>query len=250
MLPWSGHDLISLKHLNYTVAFVNLMALGSFIALVSILKSKAKLIVELRKSESKSARIKNSPEVFSYLLHQQQRVHTPASEYNVVIGNPQASVQVSMATNLYCGPCKETHKKIAEIIRIHPDKVNFNLRFVQAQDESTRYVIAYWYRNIFKKPNESMNTEDLLSSWYELMDIDKFKAKYPASENAEPIDHMVAAHMEWVETAHVNQTPTFFVNGYKLPAAYNIDDLNILMSGISDRFEKQKMVDTRVLFHQ
>jgi hypothetical protein len=240
----SDHGLFSYQPLNFNrcvIVCVDLMTLVSFIAIISLTRGKIGLVLELRRAEAEAARIKNSPDVFSFLLHQQQRIEETVSSNDITIGNPDASIQITMATNLYCGPCKEAHKKLTEIIQVHPDKISLTLRFVQAQNETTKHLLTYWLQNISEKVNQSANTENLLRNWFDVMDLGKFKAQYPISEISDMVDHLAASHERWIETYGINQTPAFFVNGYKLPKPYNIDNLNGLVSGLSHSFEMHNM---------
>lgn len=51
-----------------------------------------------------------------------------------------------------------------------------------------------------------------------------------SENNSEKLE---AKHYNWVEQNEIRHTPTFFINGYKMPQNYRIKDLMAMLPGIA-----------------
>jgi hypothetical protein len=70
-----------------------------------------------------------------------------------------------------------------------------------------------------------------------------FMKKYPEEVNLQSseVDKLESWHTEWFEQEQIIKTPTWFVNGYKLPQAYRIEDLMGLAPGLADYYRRSKI---------
>ncbi len=239
----------SLKLYDVTV-LATVMALFVFVLLGSAIVLIKELINRVSKAEnvsSKANRLKNSIGVFTYLLSQQRKVDNTPFSQELLIGNPDAPIQIIMASNLYCNPCKVQHQKIAKLISNYPEKINLTIRFLLSGKDVNRtpttnqYLIQYWKENISGKHHESANTANLLHDWFAILDLEKFKTKYSTQNGVDDITKSIESlHLQWIESAHVTHTPTFFINGYQLPNNYSSEDLMTLIPNLSDHFSKMK----------
>ncbi|TVR32733.1 MAG: hypothetical protein EA390_04770 [Balneolaceae bacterium] len=73
------------------------------------------------------------------------------------------------------------------------------------------------------------------------MDKETFASAHPLNGGLQPTeaDSYLKAHYEWVKGAGITKTPTTFMNGYELPAAYRVKDLFVLIPGLVDVFNTQ-----------
>jgi hypothetical protein len=100
---------------------------------------------------------------------------------------------------------------------------------------TNQYLINYWHDNIYGKREESENTEQLLHDWYQLMDLEQFKLKYPMQHlSSEQTENIELQHYQWIDDGNVYSTPTFFINGFQLPKDYIIIDLLAIIPGLSE----------------
>jgi protein-disulfide isomerase len=70
-----------------------------------------------------------------------------------------------------------------------------------------------------------------LNDWYlpKEKDYNRFAAKYPMNGQLDKQGEKLDAMRKWCEEAEVTHTPTIFINGYRMPDNYRIDELkNIL----------------------
>lgn len=78
------------------------------------------------------------------------------------------------------------------------------------------------------------------------MDPELFAKQYPlryevgkvSEDNAE---ELVMQHYEWVEQNGIRRTPTFFINGYKMPQNYRIKDLVVMIPGLESQWKNIDM---------
>jgi uncharacterized membrane protein len=189
---------------------------------------------------SRGTTVKNSPDVFLHLLSRQELAAPDPTGEEMVIGNPDAPLSITMVGNLHCNPCGLQHKKLEEMFEILPDKFKVNLRLFKSRSEegnaitSNQYVIQYWYRFLRDQVDEQRRTLKLLHDWYEDMDLEKFQKKYPMTpiEDFEPAIAIENQNYDWIEKSRIIKTPTFLIAGRALPKSYYVADLPPLIPGL------------------
>ncbi|PWN08246.1 vitamin K epoxide reductase family protein [Rhodohalobacter mucosus] len=194
-------------------------------------------------NEIAAARIKNSPDVFTSLLFKQRQVDTSPLEHDFLIGSPDAPVKLTMAVNLFCGPCKSELEQAKELLNIYPGQVSLSLRFLRSGDKgkSSGLLLKTWLHALMEEQNGIPRHEKgrvLIDTWYELMIPETFEAACPVNGSVSDsvAKEYVQAHYEWVKSAGITKTPTTFMNGYELPATYRVKDLAVLIPGLTDAF--------------
>ena len=70
-----------------------------------------------------------------------------------------------------------------------------------------------------------------LDDWYlsEKKDYDKFSEKYVLNAELKQQDKKIEAMHSWCKKTDIKFTPTIFINGYHLPDAYSIEDLQYFL---------------------
>jgi len=218
----------------------NVLAVG---ALVFLLKARLKEGNEAEQEAAAANRIIFNPSVFTHLLLQQPQADCTPFEQELLIGNPKAPVQIIMAASLGCGPCKDGFEKAKRLVRMYPDQVNLSVRVSIPQQpngnetDPGRYILGYWLRNIYGTKDPSGDTEKILQNWFELADLSQIREQYPLQTNGQDpeLETLADRHAAWFGKAKIKGTPTFFVNGYKLPGQYRIEDLRHLIVGFSEQ---------------
>ena len=231
----------------YTTFLLGLLFLviGSSLLLV---KDKIKENIEFSYSELEAYRVKHSIPVFMHLLLDNNIVQDKTVlEQELYIGNQTAPVVITAAGNLFCNPCRIAHIELGKLVDIYPESLRVNFRFVLSGPQGVyptplQYIIKFWQNNIYNKDNQNMHTDQLLHDWYELMDLDLFKISHPVDFTAAPENKqselLSRSHFAWFRSKNIRNTPTIFINGYRLPNHYEISDLERMMPGIIDYFEQ------------
>ena len=166
-------------------------------------------------------RLKRNPAVFKGLLNKEEVNPGNLSRHDEAIsfGLPDAPIQILMACSPYCGPCAIAHQVVEKLYEKHPSKLSVSVRFalnsLEETDSRAKAAIA-----ILKSIKEANSAPDLiLKDWYSSMNYEKFVKKY--NPNGFMVIDILKQHKNWSEEFKITGTPTFFINGRKLPGEYN-----------------------------
>ena len=193
-----------------------------------------------------TARIANDPKNFLNKLYRGKKINTSAFETEIRIGNAASPIQITMASNLFCKPCKNMHHQLSNLIQMFGHKVGITFRYVDTNIDADfnisafNYILRYHKQNILGKKDESQLTVQLLHDWYELMNLSKFAQKYPVDYSQENIhiNELENMHYNWVRDAKITGTPTLFINEYEFPQLYQTSLLPNLVLALSEELEK------------
>jgi len=246
-------------------SIINMVLLFGITGLsVLVLKDKVKTANEVAQSEARSNQIKYSPEVFTSLLLKQRKVDVSFFEEEILLGEYKAPVRITMASNMFCNPCKRQHELLSELLAIYPAKVCISVRFLPARDieregketiNPRAYLMSYWYRHISGRKNASEKTVELIHDWFETKDIEVFSQQYLLNqERGNPGDQVITGllsrHNAWVEQTHISKTPTLFVNGYEMPVNYTVDDLKAMIPGLTESIPNVVELKSKTISHK
>jgi hypothetical protein len=109
---------------------------------------------------------------------------------------------------------------------------------------ASTYLIRYWQQFIHGSKKETERTKKLLFDWYSQMNPEVFSKKYPLNDGkviGNNPEELANLHYEWVEQNEINRTPTFFINGYKMPQNYRIKDLMEMIPGLKAEWKNSNM---------
>ena len=225
-------SLFNLKTPLWTNDLLYLSALYTFIlafalATWQLLKSLYQKSLASLSNEIKALQLKRNPDIFNGLLlkEEQSPAHLPAPDEAIQFGNPDAPYQIVMACNPYCGPCARAHQAIEELYEKYPGQLSVTVRFALVKnDDTNNNVLAA--REIIKAAKQK--PYDAVKDWYKLFDMEKYKQLHHT--NGEIVDTAVEKHIDWNKKANIQGTPTFFINGKKLPELYSWVDFTEILS--------------------
>lgn len=225
-------------------AVITLLLFGLAGSLLLLLKQVLQEKNQAVQNEIAAARIKNSPDVFKSLLFKQRQVDVAPFKNDFMIGSPDAPIQLTMAVNLYCGHCKTELEQAKDLLNTYPDQVNLSLRFLKSGDDgkTSRVLLKSWLQQSGEQSNGVPNGQTLIDKWYGVMDADKFKESHAVNGvvSDTETEEYLQTHYSWVKSSGITKTPTTFVNGFELPAAYRLKDLVSLIPGLLEDFISQK----------
>ncbi len=190
-------------------------------------------------------KFKNNPDIFNALLAKQKRMPpVPADLQPIILGNPAAEHTITMVTNPYCGPCGKGHVQLEEVLAENPN-LKAQIIFAVCHDSDGRktkvakhmislslLVSEEGIRNGIEAPIGGMGAA--MGAWYSqtTKNYDAWAAQFPADISIVPND-IIAAHCEWTKNANIEGTPTFFVDGRKLPELYGLTGASRLMQHLT-----------------
>lgn len=167
--------------------------------------------------------IKANEEIFLALLKKQPHYDINKMTSNIIFGNPYGNILVSVFTNPHCNPCAEMHTRIEELLK-QTNQLCIQYifsSFDENLDSSNRFLITVYLNNSQEKAKE------IYSEWFSggKHAKENFFQMHKTNILDEKIEVEFLKHDAWVKKSGLRATPTIFVNGYKLPDNYKIEDL-------------------------
>lgn len=176
-------------------------------------------------------RIKFNEEVFNTLLKNQKTITISVDGLGIDLGNPNASNTLIKVCNPYCGPCANAHPKIEKLLE---NNANFRVKIIFATPNIESHH-SYKPVSHLLAINDCSEDEKIikqsLDDWYlaEKKDYDKFAIKYKMNGELSKQGDKIEAMDKWCKAMDIYATPTIFINGYQLPDAYEIGDLQYFL---------------------
>jgi hypothetical protein len=236
--------LISIKTPN-PVNILAIVLVGLvLLATVLLIKSTIETHEKLNQIMGNGNRVKHNAAIFLSFLKKQKQIDDAPFENEMVIGNPDAPLKITVASNLFCNPCKVKHEVGAQLVAMYPESIQIAIRFVKSgkDPDSVKHLLNFWHQEIKGTENESGNTTKLMHDWFAIWDFQKFKEKFPVAVNKPEVDDLEALHYGWMNDSGIMQTPTFVVNGFELPKEYGIEDLLAMVPALNN----MKKIDTKI----
>jgi uncharacterized membrane protein len=174
-------------------------------------------------------RLQYNPDIFNGLLTQQAKADN-WQQLGITIGNPQATNTIIKVCNPYCSPCAKAHPKLEDIVRQNKN-VNVRIIFTAKNDGHDRAAPIVKHLLAIAGKNDSEKTQQALDDWYHAptKDYETFFAKYPMNGELKQQGEKLEAMSAWCKEYEITATPTIFVNGYRLPENYDIEQLKYIL---------------------
>ena len=193
--------------------------------------------------------IKANEDVFKTLLMQQPFYEVSQSDSQILFGNPDAKLRISILTNPFCNPCAKMHARVENLLK--ETKGNVCIQYIfssfnESLDYANRYMIATYLNPPLSIAEHSQSKEgqgealpiplrrgqgevawQLFSTWFsggKALKESFFKDLHLDLSNP-AIEIEFQKHEAWKEKTQLRATPTILINGYKLPDNYKIEDL-------------------------
>ena len=190
-----------------------------------------------RQKSSELKKWKNDAGLFITQWQQEQEVDTTIWKNDLLIGSREAPIIITVACNPYCAPCAKAHLELDELLHRFAGKIKVQVRLLcnAANDADQRTIAVKAISQKAETINDNTELQQMLTDWFLWMDIKKWKTKWK-DENNTNVQERILQHEDWVEKSSIQFTPTFFINGRKLPARYNLKDIEILLPQLASVF--------------
>lgn len=222
---------INITHLINWQPIVTFFAIAFIIAL--IVSPIKKILIQNHLNKQKLAELKKwktDASLFKIQWQLEQTVDTTIWENDLLIGDPNAPIMLTVACNPYCGPCAKAHQELDEILENFKNLLCIQMRFVcDPENENDKRTIAV--KAILQKAIEFEKKETpqkMLSDWFKDMNFEKWSRNWKITKVVNVMNDL-KQHDLWSKQSNIQFTPTFFVNGRKLPGRYGLNDLKILI---------------------
>lgn len=166
-------------------------------------------------------KLKRDPSVLGHALTSTERKDLPTSVHSFIIGRPDATSTITAFLSLTCNPCKRVFVKLDELLSVTGDyklDVVLSARDAQLFDE-------FYY--IYQHRGPAVFLE-ALRNWYASNGEINLKSSYGVPAGYSSPDNPQQAHITIFMQSGIEFTPTIFIQGYKIPKSYDIEDLAYL----------------------
>jgi uncharacterized membrane protein len=193
-----------------------------------------------QKEESiKALRLNRNPSVFNFLLRQQKQVFIPNWEDGMTFHkNDYSPINIIVVCQPYCMPCSKAHEQLNELVKCFPHDISLNIKWLSGNEKADKIL-----KILFGMVKEENSEEGfaIIEKWFELMDMDKFRAFY-VDKTYHENSNWITEHNNWTKLNHVEFTPTIFINSYKMPPEYSIEDLKIILPSMIEEIKENSSV--------
>lgn len=168
---------------------------------------------------------KRDPLLFIAQWERMQQVDTTTMPHELHFGNPNAALELVVACNPFCGPCQYAHGVLDEIYETYKDQLSVKVRFLSMEDRAENITEAV--TAIFQCARGLQSPEEvahMLSDWFRYMNLDKWRKRWQYNNLLDVKDQLVA-HRKWMNEVGLRGTPTFYINGRRMPKSYVLKDL-------------------------
>jgi thiol-disulfide isomerase/thioredoxin len=205
----------------YTAFFA--ITLSSWLSIKALL-SKHKT---LKQAYKKAVTFKRNFKQFRYALLQSKWIDIKKTQQDIVLGNTDAPLQITLVTNPFCGYCAEAHKILIQLLKSYGDQLSIAIRFnytgaLNAEQKQLYLQLIALYEQ--KGPAVFM---EALGEWFVHKDYAKWAARFAntAIHNEVAIAQWLQQQTAWNHAQGLNFTPAFLMGPYLYPMAYEREDL-------------------------
>lgn len=195
----------------------------------TILKPFFLKLQQLQPLKQQLRTFKYNTELFNNMLKDQPKYSVPDEDWSIILGNAEANHSITMVTNPYCPPCSSTHKLLDELLS-QRDDIQARIVFTASNNDRDPKTPVSRHLMALNTLQDKSIVRKGLHDWYEQKqkDYQAWAKVYPVQLD-EAEFYKIDKQKDWCEMAEVIATPTLLLNGYKLPAIYQLSDLKYML---------------------
>jgi uncharacterized membrane protein len=196
------------------------------------IKKMATAYTALQLAEQDYFRLKHNPAVFN-LLQAGAGVVDVAAAAPVVLNPDAEKAEITIVSSPNCGPCGDAHAMVQKAAALNPH-VKFSMVFVTSTNaaDSTHQPVKHLL-GIYKHQGEQAFTR-AMHYWYSQAgrQYPAFNKAFPYQPSLNGVERRQQQMEQWVLQHDITATPTYFVNGKKLPDNYGIEDIMVMLANL------------------
>jgi uncharacterized membrane protein len=214
------HNFITAALISFFIPFI----------VLNILSSAYHSTKDANRYKRDLQKIKYDTGVFNALLSRQKSITKSTDGLGLILGKADATHKIVKVCNPYCQPCADAHIIIEELLNSSND-VQVQIIFMVPDNETDIKIPPVKHLLALAEKKDSQLLKTALDDWYlnKKKDYNLFAAKYPLNGELDRQTSKLRSMHEWCKTLEITFTPTIFLNGYQLPANYNVTDLKYLL---------------------
>ncbi|WP_295716725.1 vitamin K epoxide reductase family protein [Mucilaginibacter sp.] len=176
--------------------------------------------------ESHLKKIKYDTVVFQSLLHAQPRCAALDESFVLAVGNSEADHVITMVSNPYCQPCAGAHKVMEGWLKIKD--IRLQVIFSAAGRTVPESIVAHHLMTLYKAGDEELLLK-AMHTWYQgdVLSEERWLALYPGAgyDTGKELQYQA----NWCKETGIEFTPTIFIDGFRLPPQYSLEDIHYLI---------------------
>ena len=219
----------------------------SFVTIASVwlfINSKLRQELALKKLKVTSTKFKRNFDLFNTLLQQSESVNTTLTNTpEIVLGNKNALLNITVIINPFCGHCKNVHNLMESILKRYHNAVSITIRFNinPSNLESNGMQVSSRLLELFHTEGE-LNCLKAMHDIYNNVDATAWLAKWKKVANLETYSNILEAEYNWCLDNNINFTPEILINGKSFPKAYNREDLLFFIEDLNENLKQTNNV--------
>jgi uncharacterized membrane protein len=174
--------------------------------------------------------LKANTDVAKALIQKQDYYETTLEDSCILFGNRDAKMRITILSNPHCNPCARMHERVDKLLDSCGDDICVQYifsSFNEQLEDSSRYLISCY------NPDDQQKSKDEFTKWYagEKNNHEDIVKRYSDQIHKDDVEKELNRHKEWRKRTNLIATPTILVNGFELPAEYEIEDLAMIIDG-------------------
>jgi uncharacterized membrane protein len=221
-LPYPGFEKGWMPQLLLYLAFF-IITLAAWLLLKPFLRKYK----ELKQVHQKAIAFKRNYELFRYLLLQGQPVQLATADKQIMLGNPNASLRITLITNPFCGHCSQAHTIVEQLLHSYGNQLSIAIRFnYSSAGDDTQKTLHHQLAQLYQLKGPTVFME-ALGQWFEHKDPIKWANRFATAplQDEEAIVAFLLQQAQWNQAQQLNFTPAFLIGPYLYPTAYGRDEL-------------------------
>lgn len=242
--------LISLS--SFSVEAILLTTLGFLVSFLlwNQLNPKFKSLKELRQTKIDYFRFKRNFNLFKTLLEKSKPIDTNINNTSeIILGNKNAPLNITVITNPFCGHCRPVHTLIENVLKKYNKEVSICIRFnVNTNDiENDAVKITSTLLEIYDT-EETHTCLNAMGQIYSGMSVNNWLTKWGNCSEKENYINILKQESAWCKNNSINFTPEILINGHSFPKEYERTDLIYFIEELYDDSIKTNIENTNNKF--
>ncbi|WP_198517115.1 vitamin K epoxide reductase family protein [Tenacibaculum sp. SZ-18] len=231
-------DFTSLFNMDTKDIVVTALSFIGTYATWRYIKPLVKDIINLRKEKIESVKFKRNFNLFNSLLQKSPKLNTQIQNSGeIIFGNKNSSLEITIITNPFCGHCKPVHKLVDQILERYNNLVKVTIRFnVPVENPDVNGVVVA--NRLIELYNEKGEKDCMLAmnEIYGDVDYETWLKSWKTSDNFDSYQEVLKSEKEWCTTNGINFTPEILINGKSFPKEYSRTDLSFFIEDLEENY--------------
>ena len=198
---------------------------------------------ELKQIKIDHIKFKRNFGLFNSLLEKSDTINTYIEDSSeIVLGNSNAHLELTIVTSPFCGHCKPVHSLIEDILKKHSDQikiqVRFNANYKDTNDDLTKITSRLIDIYHIEGSDKCLNA---MHDIYNNRKPEQWFKTYGICDNQERALNSLEKQSEWCISNGLNFTPVILINGKSFPKEYERTDLIYFVEDLNEHFEQMNV---------